>query len=505
MALLADLFGLQTDQPLPPTIGDDEMRRAISERVRQAMGPITTGPLPVQAQDLPAAEPVRDYANTAAQAPYTPSFGSMSVRQPAPAPMSAEPLRDFNAVVSPAPRAPSMGSMSARPQPVVAPAPQPVAVASAQPRQATLSDRLGGFAEGFRSGGLLGAIAHSGEGVDRKIATENLTIKTLMSKGGLSRDEATAISRNPAMFQAALPAMFGPKTAVHNNRLVNMQTGAVIADYSDSSRQGPEIKKVIDANGDEISVVWDPTQKLHVPVGGAAGGIAPAPTMQGGAPSPIAIPPPPPGVNKKDYREAASKETVKQVTEIREKGLGAIDFLKRSDRAKVQIREAGDSLFGPIQGTDTWNTVVRTPFAAIPFDPTGANRNAQKFTEISALYKDLSSSFLKARFGSANLSDGDRKAAEDMVGGMRSADAKSAEQVLNNLERESFDTLQKALQARTIDLASVPPDIIKRGLAAKVLDPALVAVRVNSIEEALKLEKGTPFIPPDGSGRVKVR
>lgn len=320
MALLAELFGLQTSEPLPPTIGDDEMRRAIAERVRQAQGPITTGPQPVAAPELPPAEPVRDYVNTPAQGAYQPSMGSMSIR----------------------------------PQAVAAPVPAPVAAPAVTARQPTLSDRLTGFAEGYQSGGLIGAIGKAGEGVDRKVETENLTIKTLMSKGGMSAEEATAVARNPTLLQAALPAMFGAKTQVVNNRLIDSRTGKVLADYSDSARQGPQIQKVTDADGNETSVVWDAPANRWKPVDL---GAAPPPATQGAANQQPAVAPPPPGVNRKEYRSAQAKELGEQ----RGKSVAALPEIERAsakilkDIDGILNHRSLNAVVGPV---DNWTPTV---------------------------------------------------------------------------------------------------------------------------------------------------
>jgi hypothetical protein len=367
--------------------------------------------------------------------------------------------------------------------------------AQAQPPPApNFLDRLSAMSRGYGEGGLVGGIADAvnlgdSRGERAQAQQRNATMEYLVRKGGLSEDDARALMLgDPSVRQAAVAQMFTTKPPVmHDFEVLDQSTG------------------------EKIKVPHQYVNGRWVRAGG--GGTAPQASppdnsSAGGPISPIMAPPVPPGVNPGKFREEAAKQSAKDLSTIQEKGLGSIDFLKRSERAKEQITTAGDDLFGPLQGTEAWNTFVRAPASALPNILGGgtATENSRRYTDLNAMYKDLSSSFLKARFGSANLSDADRRAAEEMTGGLRSADAKSAKQVLDNLDRESFDNIQKAVQARTLDPRAIPPEIIQRGIEAGILDPALFGVQPSAPQP----KAATPANPGSGGwvdagGGVKIR
>jgi hypothetical protein len=381
-------------------------------------------------------------------------------------------------------------------QPAQAPAQQPLPTGHMMPQtqqaaqqarpmappEPNLLDRIGAMARGYGTGGIIGGVTDAinlGNSREERAAQQqrNHTIELLVRQGKLDPETAQALAgADPNLRNQYYASAFTTKPPVmHDFEVLDPSTG-----------------EKIKVPHQYVNGGW---------VRAGAGGTAPqasAPdnSSAGGPVSPIMAPPVPPGVNPGKFREEAAKQSAKDLSTIQEKGLGSIDFLKRSARAKEQITSAGDDLFGPLQGTEAWNTFVRAPASALPNILGGgtATENSRRYTDLNAMYKDLSSSFLKARFGSANLSDADRRSAEEMTGGLRSADAKSAKQVLDNLDRESFDNIQKAVQARTLDPRAIPPEIIQRGIEAGVLDPALFGVQPSAPQP----KGATPANPGSG-------
>jgi hypothetical protein len=294
----------------------------------------------------------------------------------------------------------------------------------------------GGF-----GGALQGAMA--GGQIDKKNRASNSTMRALVAKG-LPPELAEAAASNPELAKALIPQLFGGRAGVTiNDRLVDPITGKLIADYSDTSKKAPSTTQIENPDGTKTTFEWSP--QGWKPIGPAA-----APAMAGapaGAVSPAPIPPAPPGVNVPAYRKEMAESTVKDLGAVRDKAKGAVEFLQRAERAKASNTGAGDDLFGPLQGTGVWNDFVRTPMAAVTGDMFDANKNTQKFSELKSQYKDLSSSLLKARFGSAQLSNADLAAADALVGGLSSADSASANKILDNLAEEARDRVRDAVRA----------------------------------------------------------
>lgn len=152
------------------------------------------------------------------------------------------------------------------------------------------------YARGYREGGLLGALGNLIE-EPQKLAIEqqrteaearkqaqinNLTVKALMARG-ISPDEAQAAVGNPLMMKMLLQRAYAnperTKPVVVNGRLVNPDTGAVIADFSekpqtDASRP-PKIESLYDENGREYKAQWNPETKTWDRIGGSAAPKAP--------------------------------------------------------------------------------------------------------------------------------------------------------------------------------------------------------------------------------------
>lgn len=318
----------------------------------------------------------------------------------------------------------------------------------------------------------------------------NSTMSALMSRG-IDRPMAEAVARNPSMAQLVLPHVFSAKTQIVNNRLIDSRTGRVIADLSDFSRQGPEIKTV-ENNGDKVSVTWNALEKRWDRIGPDGRPMGPDPSPGG-----LSSPPVPPGVNAKAFREAAAKESAKELGNVREKALASVEVLKQTARLKEQIAGAGDDLFGPIQGSAWWNKAVRTPIASIPGvnavsgsraadifgnqstgyqGPTDAASNQSKFSELQASYGNLVGPMLR-QYGT-NPSNRDLAAVKERVGGIGSADAKAASTIVSNIERESFDHIEKGIRTGSIRPEQIPPEIVAAGIKLGVLDPATFGVSV---------------------------
>lgn len=72
-------------------------------------------------------------------------------------------------------------------------------------------DRLGAFADGYSSGGLIGAIANATGGANRQEGAVNETFQFLVRKG-LPEADARAVVQNPQLMQQVLPRLIGPKS-----------------------------------------------------------------------------------------------------------------------------------------------------------------------------------------------------------------------------------------------------------------------------------------------------
>ncbi|MBS0243548.1 MAG: hypothetical protein JSS20_15335, partial [Proteobacteria bacterium] len=116
---------------------------------------------------------------------------------------------------------------------------------------------------------------------------QNLTYQYLLKQPGVSPDQAAAMVANPQIMQHIASQIFAPKTQVVNNKLINSNTGAVVADYSDTALQGPKTVEVEGPYGQKITTVWDAKAGKYVPVqlgaGGAPASPAAAPASQGAA------------------------------------------------------------------------------------------------------------------------------------------------------------------------------------------------------------------------------
>jgi len=329
MALLSDLFGV-TGQPLPQTFEsptDELMRRALE---LNKTAPVMQG-ITISRPDMPDMVQ-RALGPEATTGGWEPTVASAAVPQPAPQ-------------VAPAP-APQPQAVS---RPIALPPLNQAAAAAVPQREPSFMDRMAAFAGGYQNGGLIGAIANAAQGPDKAMQLENQTAQLLAGRLGVTPTEALALAKRPDIMQQLLPVLTnkGRKTAVINGRLVDEQTGQIIADFSDTNRQGPEIKSLKNADGEDVNFVYDAQQKKWVPLdmGGTAPAVGQPP--QGAQP---AIPPPPPGVNKAEWRKGYTSEIAKSTAAANAALPGAIAQTERliSSIEAVEKDPQLNKVIGPI-------------------------------------------------------------------------------------------------------------------------------------------------------------
>lgn len=155
--------------------------------------------------------------------------------------MALQPLPSISMAGGPREAPVSQGAM---PAPQTAPSVAPAVPSVPEPTV----NPLASFSRGYRSGGLVGAFGNLSEEQNalarasaekRKAEADTqrkatLTYNALVKKG---MDEATALAAisNPEIMKVVLPKLFGTqeiKTTTVNGRLVDTQTGRVIADFS---------------------------------------------------------------------------------------------------------------------------------------------------------------------------------------------------------------------------------------------------------------------------------
>jgi hypothetical protein len=332
MALLSDLFGVN-GQPVPQSFPQES---PTDELMRRALQLNQNNPVISTPETIAAAPP--GWAPTVEPAAPPPA--------PAPVQQPAAPI----------------ATAAAPPRP-------PVQMPQAAPSG---MDRFSAFANGISRGGILTGIADAMGGVDRSMQTQNATASLLAQRLNLPAAQALAVARNPEMVQALLPNMFGKTddSIVVNNRLVSKKDGRIIADFSDSAREGPKIDVMETPDGDKIYSYWDAKAGIrrnamtNQPIAGSGG--TPEPQSAGwqsppaiGTPMPgtpaaqqSAIPPAPPGVNRREWRTTATKE----MAEAAAKAKSAMPGVIRSAAQILQSIEAVENhpslsrVTGPIDG-----------------------------------------------------------------------------------------------------------------------------------------------------------
>jgi hypothetical protein len=145
--------------------------------------------------------------------------------------------------------APAMPAATSRmdlggPQSPQSAVPSPSSAPQASTGSGYTVDRLGAFADGYNSGGLVGAIANATGGANRQENAVNETYQFLVRKG-LAEDDARAVVQNPKLFATVLPALLGPKDRTEKlgagEVLVDPMTGRKIYDNSEVSKPTADI------------------------------------------------------------------------------------------------------------------------------------------------------------------------------------------------------------------------------------------------------------------------
>ena len=273
----------------------------------------------------------------------------------------------------------------------------------------------GGIGRGLQLGGQFSLLdqASKDRAFKSQAARQSMlaTYQALKARG-LDDQTAIAAASNPTILSTLMPQLFGPKGA---------------PTLTDDPTTGQKLQYDIQTQ------TWKPLQ-----IDGGSG--EPVPQSQDGR---LRIPPVPIGGDPKRHREKSTELAAKELDESRIKAEASAELISRIDRAKAKIAGADPNIFGPVRGSDVYQNYIRAPGAAIgiPSDV----RLQKQTSEIGSMYADLMSTFLKARFGSQQLSDRDLKAAQAIVGGLTVSDPKTAIKILENLTPEAFDRIKDAM------------------------------------------------------------
>lgn len=206
-------------------------------------------------------------------------------------------------------------------------------------------------------------------------------------------------------------------------------------------------------NGLKQKAQWDRQSRQWVPIN-LDQTTAPNAQQQQATPDLMTpAPPPPAGVNVPEYMKKQADKIVENQQEARTKADGAMEFLGRSQQLRKMLDSASPDIFG-FWGNSTPARTIRQAGSGL-FEKDA--QNSRQSDELKAMFGDLSSSLLKARFGSANLSDADRKAAEALVGGLDATDPKSAVKILENLEKQELAKVQDAVKRGLISPQQAAP------------------------------------------------
>jgi hypothetical protein len=206
-----------------------------------------------------------------------------------------------------------MQAMAQMPQPAPQQPPAPIA----QPAQPAQSQGFGGFLQGLNEnfqnmgngGSLIGALTGQ--------RPNNQTAQFLVSKG-IDPAMAKSIVSDPSLLRSVLPQLIsGSQGTVINNRLVDPRSGRVIADYSDT--KAPETKEFESPSGGKVAMQWDVASKSWKKV----------PAVDDSSDGPSVIPPTPPGMDPKIWREAHNKRKT-------EEAMPASD--EKSSKLRAEVR-----------------------------------------------------------------------------------------------------------------------------------------------------------------------
>jgi hypothetical protein len=185
-------------------------------------------PFPESATDVPDSLRLRTPPAGRTPPPIVPPFPTGEVRRE---PERLAPAEE-EAVVTGALR-----EQARRPPPIVP---------GSRPDQRGFGDYALAFLSGLSGEGGLREVRRLSESE----RSRNATYDAIIGRGG-SAELARAITENQPLFAPILPTLFNPRTQIVNNRLVDTQTGRVIADFS-SHILGPE-QRLVSGTGQEIA------------------------------------------------------------------------------------------------------------------------------------------------------------------------------------------------------------------------------------------------------------
>lgn len=527
MALLDDLFSALS-QPQTPWAQEALRRMAAGEDIAGADAAVAARQpkkAPKVVADRQAPPPSADVRNPGRSAD---PFQAGPARLATPEDIDArDPQGMWPHDVAARPEIPAAGGQMPPAAPVAAPAPSP---ARSAPERASPRTSAAPAPATFQGADVLNRVIKGITGLDLDTNGDRervraLTRQAVIDAGG-SQANAELAARDPRVFLAMMPTLTANKTQVINSKLVDSRTGRVIADYGDSARQGPEVKTIKLPNGEEVSAMWDAASKKWVtvdlpgsppaatappaaaapsaptvaaapgqPEAPAAAPVAPAQTVTRDA-SPIAIPAPPPGVNPQKWREAQASKVADEVTKLREKTFGSLEYLQRSLGIRDLMSKPFETPYRDKAG-DEYNVYgdVVGRYAAPNAEPAGAGfagqatafmRNipglavsvARDWTSarnpvvaqtntardvLGAELEKLATSQLKATFG-GNPTEGERESIKKSTGRITAQNAATLRETLDRNDAEALRTLKRGIDAGLIDPATLPPEVITHGI-----------------------------------------
>lgn len=279
--------------------------------------------------------------------------------------------------------------------------------------------------------------------------TANALFQSLVRDGRYSPQQAQAIAisaaTNPDVAKAILPQALGPKEA-------------------------PKTAEWMDSNGIKRTTYYDPKSANWVdmqtgqPVQQAASPQANPST------SPYTTSAPPAGVDPAKWRQDEAARIADAQKELRTKAEGSLDFLPDAVRVMNNIKGGKyNQAIGPIVGSPSYNEYVRGIGGAL--DPTGTARaNLGSYNELNADIKRLATKNLKSQFGGriTNVEIGQNN---QTFGGTQAADPQTAHNIISERVRASYETLQRAVDAKVMDPKSIPQDVVQRGVEMGALNP----------------------------------
>jgi hypothetical protein len=378
-------------------------------------------------------------------------------------------------------------------------APQPQQPA-ALPETSRMDAMRGGFMANAHTGpigALLGGAMGAATGTYSGDLNNNTTVKALVARN-VPVDLAKAAVKSPQIMAAVLQQAMGTKNGVIiNGRLVNPATGALIADYSDTSTKAPETKEFETPDGRKVVKQWNASAKrwdvlpIEAPqaaqpqMGAAPGGIAPAPA----------------GLSKEGrvaWETGAAKDALERITnapQARNRAKDTIQTMFKTGQEALRLSDHSGlaSAVGPIQG--------RLP--TLRDDP--ANFEADVGTLGTKLFINTINSMRELSKTGGAVGSVTEKEMTKLENAQRSLSLTQADgNMRGNLQKLVGDindsmaavaAAYKQQYGEDLPFQKIEvPDTAKGG--AQVARP-------KSVAEAAKLPKGTPFIDPNGIERVR--